>query len=382
MLTSPTDLDRVEIFISYSHEDEALLKRLETHLTGLKRAGLITVWHGRKISAGVPWEEEIDKYLSNAQIVLLLVSANFIASDYCYGVEFQRAMERHKQRTARVIAVILSPCRWRDTPLAKLQVSPRGANPVTQWVDTEQAFVSIADDIAEVVKELRLINPKDAERENPSDGQESNVVKRPNRPKFIKEAIRTIPAIKYTLALAITVAMIAIAGFMIDNWRRVSLPIPCPSPTPSPEATATPSPRVSVMPQGIKITISEFPPYNPVGGPDSMGHIAGNVAGSGREEYSIVIYSYTNLWYVQPSTEKPRTAIDRNGNWSAEIKTGTKYAVLLVPQSYQPPNKTSTNPTNLDPVITFMEVEGKNVLRIRQKRNAVIPTTKNGNTSQ
>ena len=373
MLTVPTDLNRVEIFVSYSHEDEALLKRLETHLTGLQRAGLITVWHGRKISAGVPWEEEIDKYLSNAQIVLLLVSANFIASDYCYGVEFQRAMERHRQRTARVIAIILSPCRWRDTPLAKLQVSPRGANPVTQWADTEQAFVSIADDIAEVVKELRLVNPKDAERENPRDS---------DRPEIIKEPIRTIPAIKYTLALAITVAMIAIAGVVTDNWRPVSSPIPCPSPTPSPAATAAPSPHVSVSPQGIKISISEFPPYNPVGGPASVGHIAGTVEGSGREEYSIVIYSYTNLWYVQPSTEKPRTAIDPNGNWRAEIKTGSKYAVLLVPQNYQPPNKSSTNPTNLDPVVTFMEVEGKNVLRIRQRRNAVIPTTENGNTSQ
>jgi len=373
MVTSPTDLNRVEIFISYSHEDEALLKRLETHLTGLKRAGLITVWHGRNISAGVPWEEEIDKHLSNAQIVLLLVSANFIASDYGYGVEFQRAMERHRQRTARVIAIILSPCRWRDTPLAKLQVSPRGAKPVTQWADTEQAFVSITDDIAEVVKELRLINDKDAERDDPRDSRESEVVKR--------ERTRTIPAIKYTLALAITVAIIAIAGLMFDYWRGVGSPQPGASPTPSPAATATPSPRFSVSPQGIKITISEFPPYNPVGGPDSTGHIAGRVEGSASEEYSIVIFSYTDRWYVQPSTEKPRTAVDANGNWSAEIKTGSKYAVLLVPQNFQPPNKTSTNPTNLDRVVTFMEVEGKNVIRIRQRRNAIIPT-KDGNTNQ
>src|SRR5262245_19852962 len=108
----PTDSNPIEIFISYSHKDEVLRKRLETHLIGLKRAGLITVRHGRNISPGVLWEKEIEKYLSNAQIVLLLVSANFIASDYCYGLEFQRALERYEQRTVRVIAIILSACRW------------------------------------------------------------------------------------------------------------------------------------------------------------------------------------------------------------------------------------------------------------------------------
>ena len=178
----PTDSNRIEIFISYSHEDEALLKNLEKHLVGLKHAGLITVWHGRKISAGVPWEEEIARYLSNAQIVLLLVSANFIASDYCYGVEFPRALERYEQQAARVIAIILSPCRWRDTPLSRLQVLPKGAKPVTQWADTQQAFVSITDDIAEVVKELTSVNRQDAERDNPADNRETASATRPMLP--------------------------------------------------------------------------------------------------------------------------------------------------------------------------------------------------------
>ncbi len=298
----PADSNRIEIFISYSHDDEALLKNLEKHLVGLKRAGLITVWHGRNISAGVPWEEEIDKYLSNAQIVLLLVSANFIASDYCYGVEFQRAMERHEQQTARVIAIILSPCRWRDTPLSKLQVLPKGATPVTQWTDTEQAFVSITDDIAEVVKELTLVNHDDVDRVNPGDYRETGIVKRRNRTETIKQAIRAVPALKYILALALTVAMIAFAKFVIDYRHRVSSAEPSPSATPSPREKSGSSRSAPVSLPGIKITITEFPPYNRAGGPDSVGHIAGTVEGSRSGEYSIVIYSFTNLWYAcQPS---------------------------------------------------------------------------------
>jgi len=384
MPTSPTDSNGIEIFISYSHEDEPLLERLLTHLSGLKRAGIITVWHGRNISAGVPWEEEIDKYLSNAQIVLLLVSANFLASEYCYAVEFPRAMERHEQRTARVISIILSPCRWRDTPLAKLQVLPKGAKPVSQWADTEQAFVSITDGIAEVVKELTLVTQQDAERDNPTDLPKPVTVKRRNLIAVIKETLRPVPAIKYTLALAITVAMIAIAG-LITDYRPTFLKPHIISPDPSPSATPTPAataePYNSVSPQALKITITEFPAYNPVGGPYSTTHIAGIVEGSGREEYRIVIFSYTDLWYVQPSTEDPRTTIDPNGSWRAEIKAGTKYAVLLVPPNYQPPNKTSSNPTRLDGVVMFMEIEGKNVLRIRQNRNAITSAKKNGNTN-
>src|SRR5215217_8112783 len=114
MTTSPTDSNRIEIFISYSHIDESLLERLVTHLSGLKRAGIITVWHGRDISAGADWRKEIDKYLATAQVVLLLVSADFIASDYCYGVEFERAMERYDREEARVISILVGPCDWED----------------------------------------------------------------------------------------------------------------------------------------------------------------------------------------------------------------------------------------------------------------------------
>jgi hypothetical protein len=144
-----------EVFISYSHKDEELLERLEVHLNVLKRQNIITLWHGRKIFPGDEWEEEIDKHLNTAQIILLLVSADFIASDYCYGVEFKRAMERNELEAARVIPVILSPSNWRDTPLGKLNALPKGAKPVVKWPNIDDAFVSVIDGIKEAVKTLR-----------------------------------------------------------------------------------------------------------------------------------------------------------------------------------------------------------------------------------
>src|SRR5437867_12063493 len=96
-----------KIFFSYAHEDELLLKKLKRHLRPLQRQGLIDVWHDRDISAGTKWEEEIDKRLNEANIILLLISPDFMDSDYCYGTEMKRALERHERGEAHVIPVIL-----------------------------------------------------------------------------------------------------------------------------------------------------------------------------------------------------------------------------------------------------------------------------------
>src|SRR6266567_2024682 len=97
----------VTIFCCYAHEDEALLNQLKRHLIPLQRQGLIDIWYDRDISAGTEWEQEIKEHLNSAQIILLLVSPDFMASDYCYGVEMRRALERHEQKEVRVIPVIL-----------------------------------------------------------------------------------------------------------------------------------------------------------------------------------------------------------------------------------------------------------------------------------
>jgi hypothetical protein len=97
----------LEIFYSYAHEDERLRKALDKHLSLLKRDGLISDWYDHKITAGKEWASEILTHLDSAQIILSLVSPDFIASDYCYSVEMQRAMERHELGDACVIPIIL-----------------------------------------------------------------------------------------------------------------------------------------------------------------------------------------------------------------------------------------------------------------------------------
>jgi TIR domain/ClpX C4-type zinc finger len=145
----------VRIFYSYSHKDEALRNRLEEHLSSLKWAGSISNWHDRKIEAGQVWGTEIDSHLRDADIILLLVSASFLASNYCYGREATYALERHNKGECRVIPVILKPVDWHHTPLANLQALPRDGKPITDWNKREQAFLNVVQGLRSVIQQIR-----------------------------------------------------------------------------------------------------------------------------------------------------------------------------------------------------------------------------------
>jgi hypothetical protein len=144
----------VKIFYSYSHQDEELRDTLERHLSVLKRQGLIESWHDRMITPGDEWAGEIDHNLDQADIILLLVSADFIASDYCWDIELKRALDRHEAGDARVIPVILRPVDWLGAPFGKLQALPRNAQPITTWENTDLAFSDVARGIRLVCEEF------------------------------------------------------------------------------------------------------------------------------------------------------------------------------------------------------------------------------------
>jgi tetratricopeptide (TPR) repeat protein len=148
----------IELFICYAREDEELRKGLEKQLRALRRQGLIEVWHDREISAGTEWEREIDKHLNSAQIILLLVSPDFMDSDYCYGIEMKQALERHERGEARVIPVILRPVYWYGEPLGKLQALPTDGKPVisSSWHNKDEAFFDVAEGIYRAIKEQWL----------------------------------------------------------------------------------------------------------------------------------------------------------------------------------------------------------------------------------
>ena len=145
----------VTVFYSYSHEDEALRDELAKHLRLLEREGFIKEWHDRRITLGDEWKNQIDHYLETAELILLLISPDFINSDYCYDIEMRRAIERHKEGTARVVPIILRPVDWTKAPFASLQALPTGGKPITEWPNRDRAFLDVVQGIRRAVEALR-----------------------------------------------------------------------------------------------------------------------------------------------------------------------------------------------------------------------------------
>lgn len=132
------------VFFSYCHADEELRNQLEKQLAILKRQGVIETWHDRCIGAGEELDSAISAELESCNIILLLVSADFLNSDYCYDIEMTRAMERHAAGDAIVIPVILRSCLWTDAPFGKLNATPPDGKAVMQWPDRDVAFTEVA----------------------------------------------------------------------------------------------------------------------------------------------------------------------------------------------------------------------------------------------
>jgi len=145
-----------EVFYCYAHEDEELRNELEKHLSSLQRQKLITTWHDRRIIPGTEWAGIIDMHLNTASIILLLISPDFLASDYCYDVEMKRALERHRLGEARVIPIMLRPVDWKGTPFERLLALPTDARPVTTWSNQDEAFLDVTRGIRVVIEDLNL----------------------------------------------------------------------------------------------------------------------------------------------------------------------------------------------------------------------------------
>jgi internalin A len=148
----------LRLFYSYSHKDEEHQAELEIHLTLLKRKGLLETWNDREITPGQEWAGEIDKALERADIILLLISSDFIASNYCYEIEMKRALERHETKEARVIPIIVRDVNWEIPPLKKLKALPKDGkfikdNPA--WSSKDTAWRNVSDGVEAVIKELR-----------------------------------------------------------------------------------------------------------------------------------------------------------------------------------------------------------------------------------
>jgi TIR domain len=144
-----------KVFFSYCHADEALRDQIEKQLSLLKRQGVVETWHDRRIEAGQDFAAEIDRHIETDDIILLLVSSDFLSSDYCYEIELKRAMERHEAGDAIVIPVILRACDWHGAPFGKLNATPPDGKPITQFPDRDQAMLEVAKAVRVAVARLK-----------------------------------------------------------------------------------------------------------------------------------------------------------------------------------------------------------------------------------
>lgn len=154
----------IKVFYSYSHKDESYRDSLETHLSMLKRKGLISEWHDRKIIPGTNLDDEIDSNLNSSDLVLLLVSPDFIASEYCYCKEMSRAIKRHENKESLVVPIIIRPTSdWKEAPFGKLTALPQDGKPVTTWENQDEAWVNVTEGLKksiELLNSIKIINHK------------------------------------------------------------------------------------------------------------------------------------------------------------------------------------------------------------------------------
>jgi hypothetical protein len=243
----------IEIFYSYAHEDQKLRNDLQKHLANMKRQGIISEWYDRDISAGSEWDDEIIKHLNSASVILLLISPDFMNSDYSNDVEVKHAMQRHEAGEATVIPIILRPVDWEGAPFSKLQGLPEGAIAVTSWDNQDEAFLSVAKGIRHALKEL-------AKRSDDvvTDVAESQplAIDYP-MPSSSRWARWLEPRLKPVWIAAVMVLIILVVVVYKlkgpSSWNNFfsnysASGTPAPTPTITPPSTATPTPSVNPTP--------------------------------------------------------------------------------------------------------------------------------------
>jgi len=144
---APQTTGAKKIFFSYSKFDREYLEQLLRHLSVLRRSGKIAAWDDHQILPGEEWDDAIKDELAHADIILLLISSDFLATDYIWDVEIKTAMERHAQKSAQVIPIVLRSCSWEDTPFGKLNGLPSKAKPVNSYGDRDQAWLDVVKGI-------------------------------------------------------------------------------------------------------------------------------------------------------------------------------------------------------------------------------------------
>lgn len=145
---------KINLFYSYAHEDEKSCEEIMRSLEPLRDEGVISEWYDRRITAGEDWRSQISENLDRAKIVLLMVSPNFLDSEYCMGVELMQALDRHWERQCRIVPIILLKSHWKGTRFGSFQALPQDAKPVADWQNQAEALSSIVEGIRAVCRDI------------------------------------------------------------------------------------------------------------------------------------------------------------------------------------------------------------------------------------
>ena len=195
-----TSSSQKNIFIAYSQQDHLLLEKLVSHLSVLERSGRADVWFDGEIEAGAEWEKTKVEALQNADIILLLISADFINSDYCYDVEMQGALQRHEAGTAQVVPILMRDCAWELTPFAKLKILPTNQKPIAndKLQVSDQALADVVEEINALVSpHARTPEKKKEQEKTPAVVVQKTVTVKPTSNGISKKLISGIIGIAF-----------------------------------------------------------------------------------------------------------------------------------------------------------------------------------------
>lgn len=179
-----------KLVFSYSHVDEQLRNELEKHLSPLKRMGRIETWHDRRIIPGKEFDPEIDQHFAEADIILLLVSPDFIASDYCYEIEMNNSLQRHEKKEAIVIPVILRPCAWHSLPFGKLLAGTPDGKEIVKYTHIDDGFVDVVKAVTRALDDIGKSQVRPSSSIDMSSGSLSGIPKSSSGPRSSNMAIR------------------------------------------------------------------------------------------------------------------------------------------------------------------------------------------------
>ncbi len=166
MINTP---ENINIFIAYTPTDRSYLEELQVHLSVLERLGLVDkIWYDGMVEVGRDWESTILDALHQSDIILLLVSADFIASDFCYHQEMQQAIRLHEEGKVHTIPIIVRPCLWERAPFSKLNVLPKGGQPLSssEWPHEDVPYVQITKAVEDIILVLKqeALSPDEQKR--------------------------------------------------------------------------------------------------------------------------------------------------------------------------------------------------------------------------